>query len=393
MPDLLRAEFRAAMARFEPFCARPRLAVGVSGGADSTALALLAKQWVNERGGQVLALIVDHGLRSGSGAEASITRQRLEARDIPARVLTLTGLGGAKLQETARRARHAALAEAARDAGTLFLLLGHHASDQSETVAMRALRGNSGLEAMAGWTARNHAVLLRPVLRIAPERLRAFLRQENMQWVEDPSNQDPRFERVRLRLAGVTAAPQDPAPRRTAENAVAAFLAREAIIRPEGFAVLRPDSCPPAALAALLRTIGGRQYAPRQAAVTKLAGQLQPATLGGVRLMKAGRLGPGWLLVRETAACAPPIPARRGQIWDGRFCLLDDVEDGLCGAAGAQAAMFRNASNLPAAVLGGLPCIRLPAGYGAKPRLAKAFFVPPAPAAALPFAGMSSGPF
>jgi tRNA(Ile)-lysidine synthase len=393
MPDVLSAEFRAAMARFEPFCPRPRLTVGVSGGADSTALALLAKQWVNERGGEVLALIVDHGLRSGSGAEASITRRRLEARDIPARVITLTGLGGPKLQETARHARHVALAKATRDAGALFLLLGHHASDQSETVAMRALRGNSGLEAMAGWTARNDAVLLRPLLSIAPERLRAFLQHEGMQWVEDPSNQDPRFERVRLRLAGVTAAAQDPAPRRAAENAVAAFLAREAIIRPEGFAIFRPDSCPPAALAALLRTIGGRQYAPRQEAVRRLAGKLQPATLGGVRLMKASRFGPGWLLVRETAACAPPIPARRGQIWDGRFCLLDDVEDGLCGAAGAEAAMFRNVSNLPAAVLGGLPCIRLPGSSGAKPRLAKAFFAPPAPAAALPFGSAPVGPF
>jgi tRNA(Ile)-lysidine synthase len=384
MPASLKAEFDAAMARSGPFAAKPQLTVGVSGGADSTALALLAQNWVAERGGNLLALIVDHGLRQGSDLEAALTSQRLEARGITTQVLTLTGLNSTKLQETARRTRHAALSAATRKAGALFLLLGHHAADQSETVAMRAERGNSGLEGMASWTARNDAVLLRPLLTIAPAHLRAFLREENMPWAEDPSNQDRRFERVRVRLAGITAVPKNPSERQESEIQLAVFLARHTIIRPEGFAVILADSAPAAALASLLRTIGGSQYSPRQNAVAKLADRLRPATLGGVRVLKTVKFGQGWLLARESASCAAPIPAKRNSLWDDRFRLLDDTEGGICGAVGAETPIFRNASNLPAAILRGLPCVRMP-GTRAKPWLAKAFFTPPIPAAGLPF--------
>ncbi len=389
----LALEFAAAMARFGPFGARALFGVGVSGGADSTALALLAQSWVAERGGAVLALIVDHGLRGASATEAELTRQRLEARGIAAQVITLSGLAGANLQpnlqpnlqQRARLARHAALGTATRKAGALYLLLGHHAADQSETVAMRAARGNGGLEGIAGWTARNDAVVLRPLLTVAPGRLREFLRLENMHWVEDPSNQDRRFERVRVRLAGTSAVPRNPAARQRLEVEAAEFLARHCIIRPEGFAVILADSAPALALAALLRTIAGAQYAPRRDAVQKLAEKLQPATLGGVRVLKAGRLGTGWLLVREAQPCATPIPAAFGSIWDNRFCILEASENGLCGAAGADAPLFRNASNLPEAVLAGLPCTRTPSQSGIKAHLTKVFFTPPAPAASLPF--------
>jgi tRNA(Ile)-lysidine synthase len=380
------------MAQLGPFPVNTRLTVGVSGGADSMALALLTQSWVADHGGEVLALIVDHGLRRGSDIEANLTRQRLEARGIAAQVLTLTGLGEAKLQANARRARHAALSAATRRAGGLYLLLGHHAADQSETVAMRAQRGNGGLEGIAGWAARNNIVLLRPLLAIAPACLREFLRLENMPWAEDPSNRNHRFERVRVRLAGTKAVPRSPSMRRQTEIESAGFLARHAIIRPEGFAVILSAAAPPAALAALLRIIGGAQYPPPQAAVADLAGQLRPATLGGVRVLNAGKLGPGWLLAREPAGCAPAIAATSGSVWDGRFRLLDDVRDGICGAVGEDAPTFRNASNLPAAVLRGLPCIRFPGAFGTKPQLARAVFAPPAPGASLPFSASSFGP-
>lgn len=379
------------MAGLGPFPSRPLLAAGVSGGADSTALALLAQDWAKQQGGDILALIIDHGLRPESVSEASLTRSRLQARGIAAQVIRLSGLGGAGLQETARRARHAALATAAREAGALFLLLGHHAGDQSETVAMRAERGRHGLEGMAAWAARNDAVILRPLLGIAPARLREFLLQENMSWVEDPSNDDPRFERVRVRLAGTRAVPEPPAARREREASVADFLARHSILRPEGFAVILANAAPPAALAALLRTIGGRHYAPRLDAVRELAARLRPATLGGVRIVAAGRLGPGWLLVREAEHLAPPIPDTKSAVWDGRFRLRDSDPDGICGAAGADASHFRNGSDLPAAVVATLACIRMPENSACKPRLAKVFFAPPAPAAAHPFLAAPAG--
>ncbi len=390
--EFVNAEFVGAMARLGPFAARPRLAVAVSGGADSTALALLSHFWAARRAGEILALIVDHGLRHGSGREAELTRERLRGRGIACRVVTLAGLDGTRLQETARRARYQALTGAARDAGMPYLLLGHHAADQAETVAMRAKRGDGGLHGMAAWRVRGDVVLLRPLLSIAPAALRQYLLAHGMAWVEDPSNQDRRFERVRIRQAG----PPPPLPgaadrRRAQEMAVADFLARHVSFRPEGFAVIHADRAPPDALAALLRVIGGSEYAPNRAAVAGLAARLRPATLGGVRLLPAGKLGAGWLLVREPAACAAAIPARRDAVWDGRFRLLEDVRGGMLGAVGPDARIFRGMSDLPAAVLAGLPCIRLSRDTGApgamaqSPLPANVLFAPPAPVAGLPF--------
>ncbi|HWT10337.1 MAG TPA: ATP-binding protein, partial [Roseomonas sp.] len=100
-----------------PFGPAPRLAVGVSGGPHSLALAILADGWARRRGGDVLALVADHGLRAESAAEAAHVAAMLAGRGIGARVLAL-GLGaGPGMQERARAARLAALSAAAAAAG------------------------------------------------------------------------------------------------------------------------------------------------------------------------------------------------------------------------------------------------------------------------------------
>jgi tRNA(Ile)-lysidine synthase len=384
--------FDAAMDHLKPFGAAPRFAVAVSGGADSTALALLARDWAARHDAGIIALIVDHGLRISAPAEAERTRIGLNERGIESRILTLSGLpSGAGLQERARAARYAALCRAARAAGALFLLLGHHRADQAETVAMRAARGTGGLQGMASYSARNDVVLLRPLLAISPEKLRDFLRAEKMPWIEDPSNADPRFERARIRLAGTTAIPEGAKTRQRREAEAAAFLGRHVEIRPEGFAVIHADAAPPAALAALLRILGGADYAPNLRRVAELGAKLQPATLGGVRIMRAGKHGPGWLLVREPAACAPPVDAVLGAVWDGRFRLTEPGGAATLGALGLDAPKFRHGSNLPAAVLRGLPCLRQASG-SEDLRLASTIFVPPGPAAPHPFLAASAAP-
>src|SRR6202034_3599382 len=119
-PPLTDAEFAACMAGLGPFEQSPRLAAGVSGGADSMALALLADAWARERGGTLLALIVDHGLRRESGAEAAGVAARLGARGIAARVLTIRGLArGSALAERARVARFHILVAACAGEGIL----------------------------------------------------------------------------------------------------------------------------------------------------------------------------------------------------------------------------------------------------------------------------------
>lgn len=391
------------MARLGPFGAAPRLAVGVSGGADSMALACLADHWARARGGTILALVADHGLRPAAAGEARRTAARLAGLGILTRRLDLQLEPGPALQARARAARHAALAAAARSAGMVHLLLGHHAQDQAELLAMRARRGPGGAAGMAAVSCRHDVAVLRPLLDVAPERLRDFLLRRGLDWVEDPSNRDPAFERARLRAEGCPA-PADLAAqaarlavRRAAHDAASAetavFLARHATIRPEGFALVDTASLPPAALGALIRVLGGRIYPPRGTALADLAVGLRPATLGGVEIARAGRLGALWLLCREAAACAPPVPLAPDTVWDGRFRVVDPPHawrGAAIGPLAADAARLRARSALPARVLRGLPCIRRDDVILAVPHLhgpARALaFAPPMPLAPPPFA-------
>lgn len=370
-------DFDALMAPLGPFEPRPRVAAAVSGGADSMALACLTNAWVRARGGSLLALVVDHGLRPDSAAEAGVTIERLAATDISARLLCLTGLRpGPAVAERARTARYAALTAACTEAGILHLLLGHHASDQAETVLIRygSNSGPAGLAAMAAVTEYASLRILRPLLVVPPGRLRAMLRAAGIVWVEDPSNRDQRSLRGRLRAhlndadgtgfrtAALCRAAFDAGQARAAsEVSIAAVLAERAAIWPEGYALLRPGPIDPAAMAALMQAISGAPFPPPSRAVAALAASPRPATLAGIRLLPAGRLGDGWLLVREAARMGSPIAATPNAIWDGRFRLLADATPpagATIGALGAEAARFRRHSSLPSAVLQTLPALR-----------------------------------
>jgi tRNA(Ile)-lysidine synthase len=423
----LTERFTVAMERLGPFEPRPRLAVAVSGGADSMALALLAQGWATRRDGGVLALTVDHGLRAASSAEADLTLSRLASLGIEGRKLTIAGLTrGSALAERAREARYRALLEACAAAGIPHLLLGHHREDQVETVMMRALSGSAtrGLTGMPALTETRHVRLLRPLLQAAPERLRDDLAAHGIAWIEDPSNRDPLAQRARLRaaragtagtaegtIAVAEAARLAGSFRERRDRATAQTLAARVTIRPEGYALLTPGPIEPEALAALLRTIAGAAFAPPIDRVAQIARAPGPATLGGVRIMAAGRFGPGWLLVREPRAVDEPVPACPNARWDGRFRLTGWPPDGLgrdllghdrlvhdrlgegltLGALGACSAEFRDRNGPPAAVMHGLPALRLDGRPIAVPHIGvgdarwHVLFDPRNPAAGAPF--------
>ncbi len=343
-------------------------------------MAVLAADGARAEGGAVLALIVDHGLRVGSAAEAAGAAATLGRLGIPARVLTLSHLAaGAGLPARARTARLAALERACEEAGILDLLLAHHAADQAETVLMRQLRGSGpdGLAGMAAISETSAIRLLRPLLGMAPGRLRATLAARELAWAEDPTNADGRFTRARLRAARAdragagpatralaAAAAADTRARAEAEAAAAAWLAATVTIRPEGFACLpSAGAWPPAALAALVRMVAGADHPPPPQAIAAIAaapGETIGAgiCLAGARLRPAGRLGPGFLVAREAAAMAGPVAAGPGAIWDGRFRRpqgLPDLPGETIGALGAEARRLRDMSDLPAMVLETLP--------------------------------------
>jgi tRNA(Ile)-lysidine synthase len=257
----------------------------------------------------------------------------------------------------------------------LHLLLGHHALDQAETVCMRLLSGSgpAGLAGMAALVERPMVRLLRPLLDIPPARLRATLRQRGLGWVEDPSNHDPTYQRARLRAlradpdgtglatrALIKAAAARADLRRAGEGDDATALAHAVTISPLGHALWH-GKLPATALASLIGLLSGHDRPPSAAQVAALAANPHPATVGGVQLLPAGRLGPGLLLVREAAALSPPIEAAPNTVWDGRFRVARDVEPNLTtgltlGGWGRDAP--RDRAGLPSAALRVQPALR-----------------------------------
>jgi len=403
------------MARLGPFGPAPRLGVAVSGGADSSALALLAASWAGANGGSIAALVVDHRLRAESAAESTATVVRLQDRGIAARRLVLDPPpSGPDISGAARAARFRALEAACVEAGIVFLLLGHTRADQAETVLWRGLR-RSGPIGAAGMPARRETdwgVVLRPLLGIAPARLRATCRAAGLAWIEDPTNRDPRFARPRLRalladpegggpaiaaLAG--AAARHGLARATAEAALAEALATHAELFPQGLAIVRSPaglSAPAAQL--LVRTVGGLAYPPEASAALALVRRGQ-GTLAGVQASPAGRFGPGIVLAREPALVeAPAGICGAGQVWDRRW-RVNGPAGYVVGALGAEAVPGRE--RLPARLAAVLPAIRAADGRllavpalhfhaaGAEGACA-ALFAPPLPLAGPPFLPMAA---
>lgn len=364
-------DFAALMAPLGPFGVAPFLLVGVSGGPHSLALALLARDWVRAQGGGVLAAICDHGLRPESGAEAASVAAMLAGQGIPARILPLGVAPGPAMQDRARQARLRALLALCEEQGAPWLLLGHHRADQAETVLLRALAGSgpAGLAGMGAARPAASALLLRPLLGVAPARLEAVVAAAGLAPVRDPSNADPRFTRVRLRAALADPGGEGTATQALAE-AAACFARRRAAmaaavadrlavavrLHEAGFAridlaAFGRDGVARAALGALVRALGGAAFVPAEAAVARLL-ETGHGTLGGAVLRRDG------LLLREAAALAPPVPARPGATWDGRFRLAWTVgEDLMIGPAGDAARGLPRPAAIPAAVVPTLPAL------------------------------------
>jgi tRNA(Ile)-lysidine synthase len=199
-------------ALFGPFAGdadRP-CALAVSGGSDSSALMLLFADWLMQsqrRAADHLVLTVDHGLRTGSAEEArgvGVAAARLGFRHA---VLTWVGAKPhTAVQEAARGARYALIAGAMREMRAVCLFTGHTQEDQAETLLMRLARG-SGVDGLSAMAPRAPLVgldtgeILRPLLAVSKACLRATLASRGIAWLEDPSNERPEFERVRLRSA------------------------------------------------------------------------------------------------------------------------------------------------------------------------------------------------
>lgn len=191
---------------FSPYAVAAGYGLAVSGGPDSLALLHLFAKWHQSLASPkpVMVFTVDHGLRSEAAAEAAFVAQQAEALGLPHKSLVWSHDGvTSRIQERAREARYGLMVDACKAAGLTHLFTAHHAEDQAETVLMRMLKGSGidGLSGMQPLIERDGVLVARPFLRLRRSELVAYLAQENITAVEDPTNDDPAFERVRLRAA------------------------------------------------------------------------------------------------------------------------------------------------------------------------------------------------
>lgn len=180
--------------------------VAVSGGPDSMALLWLMASLLP---GQVWAATVDHGLRKGSDEEARMVASFCNREHVPHSTLRPVAPIKGSLQAAARAERYQLL-EQWRDANALdHIVTAHHADDQLETIVMR-LNRSSGVSGLAAIRARN-GVVLRPLLPWRRADLVDVALENDLPFVDDPSNSDNRFDRARLRQALRSQTVLDPA--------------------------------------------------------------------------------------------------------------------------------------------------------------------------------------
>ena len=178
-----------------------KIGVAVSGGSDSLALLHILHDW-----GRVplTAATVDHGLRAEAAEEAEKVAKICETLGIPHQVLKWQGWDGkGNLQAQARQNRYSLLADWAEAEGCDTVVLGHTMDDQAETFLMRLSRA-SGVDALAGMESRiwrHDQRFDRPLLGVRRRELQDYLATKGQDWIDDPSNEDERFDRVKARKA------------------------------------------------------------------------------------------------------------------------------------------------------------------------------------------------
>lgn len=361
---------RTAFAALDALAPAGALGLAVSGGGDSTAMMLLAHDWAAARGRRIEIACVDHGLRAESAAEAAgvMVRARALGHDVETlRWLEWDGRGN--MQAAARAARRRLLSDWAKRRGLAAVALAHTMEDQAETVLMRLARGAGvdGLSAMAARTEGEGIVWLRPLLDARRADLRAWLAARGETWVDDPTNDDPRYDRIRARralaglgelgldsptLAGVAARMGEA---REALDAGAADLATRAArwglcgeLRLDlGQLRAAPVELSRRLLRAGLTRVAGAEYGPRGEAEGHLLTAMLGLKLGGGRSLHGCLIRPdgptGAVISREVAAVDPaPLSLNAdGALWDNRFRIqpcapLDDAHVAPLGEAGAR---------------------------------------------------------
>lgn len=336
------AQFTAQLAHLGFDISTQKLGLAVSGGGDSMALMHLARQ----AGIVARVASVDHRLRPASADEAQMVARAAQGLGFGHDTLIWQGWDGrGNVQDRARRARRDLLAAWAQENGLDAVALAHTQGDVAEGFIMRLARG-AGVDGLAAMPARfvhDGAVFLRPLLWATRDALRQICTQQGEVWVDDPSNEALKFDRVRARkalpqLAKLGIGPQvlaDVAAHlRGASDALDAAtddLARACLHQVAGIITLAPDwQNAPAELQRrliqrIILWIAPADYPPRGAAISEAMlriAQGLPTQLAGCHFLPHGGKT---LAFREARRCGGPVHA--GATWDGMWRFMGQAPD------------------------------------------------------------------
>ena len=187
----------AVRAWLENYEAGDTVLVAVSGGADSLALAHALSVESKEFVITVVGVTVDHQLQEQSGAQAEKVQAQLKSFGLECIVKKVKVELKDGLEASARKARYDALQEAATEKNAVAVFLGHTRDDQAETVLLGLARG-SGTRSLSGM-AHHNGLYVRPLLEITRIQNEQYCEELNLQFWNDPHNENPDFSRVRVR--------------------------------------------------------------------------------------------------------------------------------------------------------------------------------------------------
>ncbi|HEX9185534.1 MAG TPA: tRNA lysidine(34) synthetase TilS [Vicinamibacteria bacterium] len=290
------------------------IVVGLSGGADSVALADALASLRRRRGFRLVAAHLDHRLRPASADDAAFCASLCATLDVPLRTGSSDVRGRAArekggLEQAARRERYAFLRAVRDDERAAAVVVAHTLDDQAETLLLRLLRGSGGT-GLAGMRPRA-GDLLRPLLAVSRAEVLGHLRERGLGWREDPSNADlaHRRNRVRHELLPYLEARFNPGIRKV--------LARTALLLADEAAHLRSEA--QALLDRIAREADGtlsldrRPLAEAATPVARAALRLALQRAGGLGQVGAVHVEKLLRLVRSKAPSGRrlPLPGRR----------------------------------------------------------------------------------
>lgn len=331
--------------------------IAVSGGSDSLGLMVLAQRWAGMRGVTLTVATVDHQLRAESREEAQFVAQMAARYGLGHHILQWDDpKDHGNLMAQAREARYALLARHAKGGP---VLLGHSLDDQAETFLLRLARG-SGVDGLSGMSERKRlatpcgdVMLLRPLLGVTRAQLQDHLRALGHSWVSDPSNEQAKYDRIKMRQAMPLLESLGLSPERLAQTARVMAASKEALsLRMQEaashcvFEDIAPDVIvDPLALAQwdqdtqlrllgqMIRYVSGAPYAPALSSLEQAMEHVHSGrsfAVGGVLLWQNPQAAQRRVLCcREPARMCDKFPRKAGEVWDRRWRLIRDLPEGV----------------------------------------------------------------